>query len=285
MCIRDRQGRLDESIEELNLIVSAWPDDDKSRYYLATAYREKEDFENALDHFRHIELKSEYFVNAQIQIADILDARDGSEEAISILKEAVSKKKEDHRLFLILASFYERNKEYEKAIETLEQGLNTNDSNVNLLFQLGVLFDKTGDKDSCIKKMRRILEIESDHAEALNYIGYTYAEQGIRLDEAMDLIKKAARLKPESGYIMDSLGWVYFRKGLFDKAVTHLEKANELTPDDPTINEHLGEAYFAKKDYEKSLEYYKKALSLKHPDEESLKNKILEAERLLNKTE
>ena len=95
------------------------------------------------------------------------------------------------------------------------------------------------------------------------------------------MIKRALKLKPDSGYIIDSLGWVYFQKGLYDEAILYLEKSAKITPDDPTINEHLGDAYFKKHEYEKAIEYFNKALSLKHPNEEELKEKIAEVEQLL----
>ena len=79
----------------------------------------------------------------------------------------------------------------------------------------------------------------------------------------------------------DSLGWVYFKKGLYDDALRYLKKAAELNPEDPTINEHLGDAYSKKKDFKKALEHYKKALSLTHPEENKIKQKIIEVERLL----
>ena len=125
------------------------------------------------------------------------------------------------------------------------------------------------------------MAINPDHADALNYIGYTYAEQGIRLNEAMDLIERALKLKPNSGYIIDSLGWVYYQKGLYDEALDKLEKASSLTPNDPTITEHLGDVYFKKKKYQKSFEMYQKALSLNHPDKEKLQQKIEEVKKFL----
>ena len=278
-----RQGKLDESIEELNLIVSAWPDDDKSRYYLATAYEEKGDIEKGLEHFRQIKPDSKYFVNAQMHIGHLLERQEKYDEAISVLEKAIELEKGRPELYLMLAWVYETREEYEKAIGVVTDGLKQDEKNLDLTFRLGVLLDKRGDKVSCLKQMKKVLEIDPDHADALNYIGYTYAEQGIRLDEAMELIQKALKLKPDSGYIIDSLGWVYFQKGLYDEAVHYLEKAAKLTADDPTINEHLGDAYFKKKDFERSLQHYKKSLSLKHPDEEKVKQKIIEVEKLLRK--
>jgi tetratricopeptide (TPR) repeat protein len=132
--------------------------------------------------------------------------------------------------------------------------------------------------------MRQVLKIDPDNVDALNYIGYTYAEQGVRLDEALFLIQKALKLKPNSGYIIDSLGWVYFQKGQYEKAVATLLKAATLTGKDPTIQEHLGDAYHKLKEYKKALQYYKKALSLEHPEEKRIKEKIAEVRERL-KTE
>jgi tetratricopeptide (TPR) repeat protein len=181
----------------------------------------------------------------------------------------------------MLASLYETKEEYDEGIRAVKKGLEQDEKNIALIFRLGVLLDKSGDKESCIAQMKKILEINPDHAETANYIGYTYAEQGIRLDEAMDLIQKAVKLKPDSGYIIDSLGWVYFQKGLYDDAVHHLERAVKLTPDDPTINEHLGDAYRKKKDYKEALKRYERALLLKHPNEKKLRKKITEVQQVL----
>jgi tetratricopeptide (TPR) repeat protein len=124
--------------------------------------------------------------------------------------------------------------------------------------------------------MEMVIKINPKHADALNYIGYTYADKGIYLDRALDLIERAIKYKPNSGHIIDSLGWVYFRKGQYDKALEELKKALELVPEDPTINEHLGDVYFKKKDYGNALKIYKKTLSLKNANQERLNRKIKE---------
>jgi tetratricopeptide (TPR) repeat protein len=191
----------------------------------------------------------------------------------------VDKRKID--LYLVLASIYEDINEYDKAIESVNRGLKEDNENKELVFRLGVLFDKSGNKAACLEQMRKLLVLDPDHAEALNYIGYTYAEQGVKLDEAMELIEKALSLKPDSGYIVDSLGWVYFQKGDYEKALYYLERAVQLTPDDPTINEHIGDVYFKKKDYKRALKMYNKSLLLGHPEEDKLKKKISETKQLI----
>ncbi len=279
-----RQGRIEDSVAELEMIVNAWPDDDKSRYYLATAYEEKNDIESALKHFRGIPSESKYFINAQIHIAHLLTTKENFDEAIQVLENAMTLGEEKIELYLMLASVYEAKEAYDKAIAAIQEGLKLDDRNIDLIFRLGILLDKTGAKDASIEQMQKVLRIDPNHADALNYIGYTYAEQGIRLDEAMALIKKALGIRPESGYIMDSLGWVYYKKGDYDNAIRHLENAVKLTPDDPTINEHLGDAYLKMKDYKNALTYYQKALSLGSPMEKQLKEKIIDVEELLKQT-
>ena len=78
----------------------------------------------------------------------------------------------------------------------------------------------------------------------LNYLGYSWIDQGINLDEGMRMIRRAVEQRPDDGYIVDSLGWAYYRLGNYEEAVKHLERAVELKPEDPTINDHLGDAYW-----------------------------------------
>jgi tetratricopeptide (TPR) repeat protein len=276
-----RQGRVDESINELDLIVSAWPEDHKSRYYLATAYEEKGDTEKALSHLKLITQQSKYYINGQMHIAHLLGIQKKYGEAIEILEKAILLEKERIELYHVLSSIYEAKEEYKKAMEVIKEGLKLDEKNTELIFRMGVLLDKSGDRAACLEQMRRVLEINPDHTDSLNYLGYSYAEEAIRLDEAMDLIQKALKLKPGSGYIMDSLGWVYYQKGLYDQAARHLEKAASLTDDDPTINEHLGDVYLKLKRYKAALKHYQKALALKPADEQKLEEKITEVRRLL----
>ena len=91
--------------------------------------------------------------------------------------------------------------------------------------------------------MQRAIALNPQNAAALNYLGYTYAELGERLDEAEKLIRRALAIEPDDGYFIDSLGWVYYQRGDYQKAVDQLERAIERAGDDPTVTEHLGDAY------------------------------------------
>ena len=91
--------------------------------------------------------------------------------------------------------------------------------------------------------MEEAIKLNPAHADALNYLGYSYAERDVRLEEAVALIKKALVIKPQNGYYLDSLAWVYFKMGRFQEALAEMKRAVEVVPDDPVFYEHLGEIY------------------------------------------
>jgi Flp pilus assembly protein TadD len=123
-----------------------------------------------------------------------------------------------------------------------------------------------------------VVAINPKDADALNHLGYTYAEQGIRLEEAEDFIKRALAIKPDNGYITDSLGWVYYQKKEYPRAIELLEKAYHLVPDDPLITEHLGDGYLKANKKEEALRMYQRALELKpNKEQERALNKKIEA--------
>ncbi|MDP3017347.1 MAG: tetratricopeptide repeat protein, partial [Deltaproteobacteria bacterium] len=178
----------------------------------------------------------------------------------------------------ILAALFEKEEQLPKALQTLNKGLAQNRENVDLHYQLGALYDKMGDFEKMVSEMKEVLRLDPNHADALNYLGYSYAEKDIHLEEALRMIQKAMALKPNMGYITDSLGWAYFKLGDYERAVIELEKANQLTPNDPAITEHLAEGYSKLNRREKAREFYEKALTLNpKPDQmERLKKKIEE---------
>jgi tetratricopeptide (TPR) repeat protein len=269
-----KYGKLEESIAELTSIIAAFPEDQEARYYLGAALDEHEDFDEAYKNLTLLGPESSYFVHARIRMAYILQRQGKTDEAIELLRETIGLKEGQTRLYLMLSTLYEGREQYRDAMSVLKEGLTHDTRDTGLLYRMGIVLDKLSRNKECLEHMETILTIDPQHADALNYIGYTYADKGIHLDRAQELIEKALKSKPNSGYIIDSLGWVYFQKGLYDKALIELKRAVELTPEDPIINEHLGDVYFKVKQYERALETYNRALALEHSDTERLKEKI-----------
>ena len=144
-----------------------------------------------------------------------------------------------------LAAVLSRAGRPDEAVEVLSATLVARPREPSLLYALGTAHERAGRTDAAVAQMRALLALVPDHADALNFIGYVYADQGMRLDEAEDLIRRALDIRPRSGHILDSLGWVRFRRGDFAGAVELLERADALSGPDPTILDHLGDAYLA----------------------------------------
>ena len=148
-------------------------------------------------------------------------------------------------------------------------------------FQLGALYDENKNKEKTIASMRKAIELNPKNAAALNYLGYTWAEMGERLDEAEELIARALKIAPDDGFFIDSLGWVYYQKGDYPKAVEQLERAVEITVDDPTIIEHLGDAYLKVGKPDRALPRYRDALKKSKENDQikRIKEKIQRLEK------
>jgi Flp pilus assembly protein TadD len=146
-------------------------------------------------------------------------------------------------------------------------------ADARIQFRIAILYDKMGNKEATIDRLKRTIALAPDDAQALNYLGYTYAELGINLEEARQYLIKAITLKPDDGFILDSLGWVYYKMKRYDEAINHLERALELVDEDMTIMGHLADAYYARRDLRKALNLYRQILKLE-PERKDIADKI-----------
>ena len=136
-----------------------------------------------------------------------------------------------------------------------------------LYYARAITLERTGSWELAEADFLRALQIVPNEAQVLNYLGYTWVDRGVNLERAFGMIRRAVVLAPDSGFIVDSLGWAYFKRGEFDTAVGHLERAVELDPQDPTINEHLGDAYWRVGRQLEASYQWRRALTLEPDDE------------------
>jgi tetratricopeptide (TPR) repeat protein len=164
------------------------------------------------------------------------------------------------QIYGALADLLQRAGRSPEAIALLESGLRRQPGDAILHFSLAAVFERAGDLDRGLAQMREVLAVDPNNAAAMNFIGYTLAEKGEGLAEAERLLLRAVELKPDSGAFMDSLGWLYFRRGDFTRAVGALEQAERLAPNEPLIIEHLGDAYHGVEQDVRAAEAYHRAL-------------------------
>jgi tetratricopeptide (TPR) repeat protein len=268
------QKKFDDALIILKGILRKIPDDSDINHLAGAAYDGIKDTENALFHFRKVKEDSKFFENATIYLAYIYKNQNKPDKAIRTLEDALEKIPENPELYFYLGYFHEDLHQYAKAESVLKEGLEITPENPRLHFRLGVVYDKWGKKDLSIQEMKKVIGIDPQDAHALNYLGYTYLDMDINLGEAEKLIRKAMELEPMDGYITDSLGWLFYKKGKFEEALATLEKAISLVPDDPIILEHIGDVHKKINNREKAIEFYKKALKKKEKDTEALLEKI-----------
>ncbi|MBN2254995.1 MAG: tetratricopeptide repeat protein, partial [Deltaproteobacteria bacterium] len=267
-------ANFDGAIQEFSSVLAKDPLNDRARYFLASSCEEQGEHGRAFREFQEIPPGSKLYESARIQMGMILKDGGRVREAIDLIKTALDKKGNSDELLGFLAALHEEDGDVENAEGILKRGLLFLPQSANLHYRLGVLYENAGRHEESMREMEEVLKIDEDNAEALNFIGYSYADRGIKLDEAQRMIQKALRLKPNNGFITDSLGWLYFKQNKMDLAIRYLEKALSLIPDDPTITEHLGDAYARAGLYRKALATYRKALKLKPRDSETLMAKI-----------
>jgi tetratricopeptide (TPR) repeat protein len=229
---------------------------------------------DALKNLVQVQPDSKFYNNAVIHSALLYHDMGKMNRAIGVIQAALAHDPANADYYLYLGSFYEELERYDEALKVFQEGLRRDSQNARLHFRIGVVYDKMGNRQNSISAIKAVLKLTPNDAEALNYLGYTYADMGINLDEAETLIQTALRLKPDDGYITDSLGWVYFKRGQYTQALKWLNKAVQLVPDDPTILEHIGDVYLQMEKREKALSFYQRSLGKKEKDRQALREKI-----------
>jgi len=161
----------------------------------------------------------------------------------------------------------ERAKRYPDVVELSRAALERLGEAQGVHFALAASLERSGQWDEAAAQFRALLAKHPDDAASLNYLGYMYADRGVKLEEAREMLLKAVSLDPTSGAYIDSLGWVYFKLGDYDLAEKHLTEAVRLTPTDATVNEHMGDLFRALNEPAKAGDWYRKALECESDEE------------------
>jgi tetratricopeptide (TPR) repeat protein len=175
---------------------------------------------------------------------------------------------------LAAAQAYQRLDRYQESIPVLERLAAKQKDSIAAGFLLGVAYERTEQRGKAVTEFRRVLELDPDFHAALNYLGYTYAETGENLEEALSLVGRAVALEPDNGSYVDSLGWTYYQLGRHEQARDTLERAVRLEPADATLQEHLGDVYVALGQKERAREAYRRALELADDNSEQVQRKL-----------
>lgn len=259
--IEIEQKHYTEAARVLELVLARVPDSDKVLYYLGGLYSELGEYSKSEEVLAKIPAESTLFSDAQLIVLRSVVIKEGKEVAVHKVTEILKNHPKEAELYIFKAGLLEGDNPL-AAISVLELGLSLFESNESMMFQLAALLDRVGRTDDALLFMTRLTEMNPKHAEALNYVGYTWTVQGVKLEVAATYIQRALQEKPTSPYILDSLGWNYYVRGRVKEAIHTLEKALALKEDEAIIHEHLGDVYSHQKWFAEAKRRYQSALAI-----------------------
>jgi len=243
-----RRGGEDLGLVYLQLALYIAPNHPLALLSLADLYEALKKPELAIKIYKRVPKSSPLHRNAAIQMASNLDQLNKPEEAEKHLKALIKERPNDLEAIMALGNVERGHKKFSECADTYSKGIATiahpEKANWVIFYFRGICFERAKDWPKAEADLQKALELFPDQPHVLNYLGYSWIDQGVHLDEGMDMIKKAVKQRPDDGYIVDSLGWAYYKLGNYTEAVKQLDRAIELKPEDPTINDHLGDAYW-----------------------------------------
>ncbi len=204
----------------------------------------------------------------RITCADVTAESGNSDQAIKALEKMLLGSEDDLKVYTAIVQIYQRDKKFKEAEKVLLNSEKSFKNKESFLFMRGALYERQKEYEKAEEIFNRILAIQPKHAASLNYLGYMWADRGVKLEESLELIKKAVELEPNNGAYLDSLGWVYFKLSRIEEAEDYLKKALDRVRKDPTIHEHLGDLYYRKGQYEEARASWELSLSYNQDDEE-----------------
>jgi tetratricopeptide (TPR) repeat protein len=268
-------GRFEAAASRLESALKRDPDQPELAFALGQIRKATGDNAGAMEVFDQLDRQDPNYFDARIQIVAILESEDRLEEALTEI-ESLRTFRPDRQLDFYAAGLRISNGDFESGVVLLEGMLDGSDGDVEVYYQLGVHYGTDGQVESALRYMQQVLEADPNNVNALNYIGYSWAEQGKNLAEAEELIRRALEIAPDDGYITDSLGWVYYKMAemlfeesrkdeairFLDRAQSRLVQAAELTGGDSVVSEHMGDVLLLRGDKEGALDHYEEAVDL-----------------------
>jgi len=262
-----RQNSAQDALIFGQLALHLRPDFDLARMLVAGILESMNRNEDAIAAYREIDSQSPFHWSARLRVAGNLEALDRDDDAIALLQILTREDATRPEPLVSLGDLLRSNKRfaesvaaYDRAIELLSD---LDKRHWTILYSRGISLERSKQWERAERDFKRALELNPDQPYVLNYLGYSWVDQGINLGPAREMIERAVKLRPNDGYIVDSLGWVLYRLKDFEGAVEHLERAVELRPNDPTINDHLGDAYWRVGRYTEARFQWQRALALK----------------------
>lgn len=245
-------------------------DQEQLYIYLAQTAEKQNRNEEAIEWYQKVQ-PGQHYLEAQVDYANLVAATHSVDQAIEQLDSLEGLNTEQQILVIQSeATLLVKAKRNQDAYELLDKTVKNMPNTPELVYDYALAAERIQKLDVMESELRKLIAAKPDFAAAYNALGYSFADRNIKLDEAQNLIEKALSITPNDHYMLDSLGWVYYRKGNLDKAIDYLQQAYKVNPD-PEIAAHLGEVLWQKGQHEEAKKIWHDALTA-NPDNEVLRD-------------
>jgi tetratricopeptide (TPR) repeat protein len=232
-----------------------------------------ERYDLATETYKRVPRDHPSFLAAELGRAESLRRAEKTDAAVEVLEQLQVSHPELPLVHVSAGDLYRQLERYKDAAQSYETAIDLYAQNGSeqwfVYYARAICHERMGTWEKAEADFRKALALNPEHPQVLNYLGYSMVEKQINLDEALDMIERAVAKQPNSGYIVDSLGWVLYRLGRYEEAIGHMERAAELMPVDPVVNDHLGDVLWAVGRHNEAEFQWKRALSFIDEDKPS----------------
>jgi len=236
------------SLIYLRLALALRPEHDFAAVSVANLLSDLKRGDEAVQAYLAVPKTSPLAESATIQAAIEYDGLQKTDDGLALLKKVVAEHPDDPEAWSAYGTLQRSAKDFAGASESYEKAIAKlpapSKANWVLYYFRGIAYERTKQWPKAEVDFKTALKLFPDEPMVLNYLGYSWVDQGLNLDEAFKMLRRAVDLKPTDGYIVDSLGWAHYKLGNYEEAARNLERAVELKPGDPVVNDHLGDAYW-----------------------------------------
>ncbi|MBS1984551.1 MAG: tetratricopeptide repeat protein [Bdellovibrionales bacterium] len=273
--------QMDLAEKKFREVLTASPDSENVRFYLASVFEESKKYADALREYEKMPESSKLYLEALRRRAWVYQKMGKVDAGVALIEKALPTVAGDdarlEELTEMAVNYYAANKRESQAASLLDQALERAPDSERLLYSKGVLLEHQGRPEEAVQSMQQVLKHNPDHAAALNFIGFSWADRNTNLPQAEQLIRRALKLRPDDAFITDSLGWVLYRRGRYLEAMKYLQIAQPKAPQEAVIADHLGDVLVKLGRLAEAKAQYEKALALgpeKESDKKSIESKL-----------
>ena len=262
-----QENAVDAALLYARMALHLRPDHDSAHMLVGEIYDALKQPKRAVAAFTEVPAASPLAWSARLRVARDLDDMGRTDEAIGALEKMAAERPKRADPLTTMGDILRGHERWLESVAAYDRAFarigRLERRQWRLLYARAIALERSNQWKRAEADFLEALKFEPDQPFVLNYLGYSWVDQGVNLDRALKMIRRAVDLRPNDGFIVDSLGWAYFRLGAFDKAVTRLERAVELKPNDPVLNDHLGDAYWRVGRHTEARFQWRRALTLK----------------------